>query len=343
LILIIIYDNVLTLSFKQNLDMAGVVSDATCEDFWRVSREQAKQADPEDASDRIAECPSLLGEGYKRDITLRNGIDLTFHHYQLRENLVVACVPPGETGCLEWIFTLSSGFRYPNGVQIHQGQHLLAGLISPGGNFEGLAQNAIVEVDIHLEPQQFIDLIGDRSDLLPAEIHRILAKDESLPFSPVRHITPTMRIALQQMLDCPFQGAVKQMYLESKSIEVLALWLEQVCFSHDAVTPRIVEVERIYQAKDILLDQINNPPSLLSLARQVGLNDCTLKREFKQVFGTTVFGYLHQHRMEQARSLLLDRQLSVTEIAHKVGYRNLSAFSTAFRKTYGVSPKAMLR
>jgi AraC family transcriptional regulator, transcriptional activator of the genes for pyochelin and ferripyochelin receptors len=322
--------------------MTSVLSDTTCESFWQVSRQQARQFDPEDQSDLIAECPLFLGKGYKRDIELRNGVDLTFHRYQLNENLVIDCVPPGETGCLEWVFTLSSGFQYPNGVQIHQGQHLLAGLVSPGGKFKGLAQTTTIEVDIHLEPQRFQALIGDQSDRLPIEIHRMLARDESIPFSSVRTITPAMQLALQQMLECPFQGVVKQMYLESKSIEVLALWLEQVCSSDEPfTTPRVTEIERIYQAKDILLQQIDDPPSLLALARQVGLNDCTLKREFKQVFGTTVFGYLHQSRMQQARSLLLDQQCSVTEVARKVGYRNLCAFSTAFRKTFGVSPKAL--
>jgi AraC-like DNA-binding protein len=300
------------------------VSDTTCEDFWQVSRQQAQQADPEDKTDLIAECPSILGKGYKRDIGLRNGIDLTFHRYQLKENLVVNCVPPGETGCLEWIFTLSSGFRYPNGVQIHQGQHLLAGLVSLGGNFEGLAQTTTLEVDIHLDLERFQALIGDQVDRLPIEIHRMLARDESIPFSSVRTITPAMQLALKQMLECPFQGVVKQMYLESKSVEVPALWLDQACSSNEQSTaPRVVEIERIHQAKDILLKQIDNPPSLLNLARQVGLNDCTLKRGFKQVFGTTVFGYLHQSRMQQARSLLLDQKCSVTEVAHKVGYRNL--------------------
>uniref|UniRef100_A0ACD5H004 Helix-turn-helix transcriptional regulator n=1 Tax=Desertifilum tharense IPPAS B-1220 TaxID=1781255 RepID=A0ACD5H004_9CYAN len=59
------------------------------------------------------------------------------------------------------------------------------------------------------------------------------------------------------------------------------------------------------------------------------------------MFGTTVFGYLHHYRMERARSLLLKQQLSVTAIAHQVGYQNLCAFSTAFRKKFGVSPRAL--
>lgn len=325
--------------------MVSVLSDSVCDDLWQVSRQQAQQTDPQDVGDRTAACPSVLGEGYKRDVELRNGIDLTFHHYQLKGDLVVASIPPGETDCLEWVFALSSGFQLPNGVQISQGQHLLAGPISPGGHFQGLAHTTTIEVDIHLEPERLQTLIGDQVDFLPPEVQRMLAGDEAIPFSPVRMITPAMQLALQHMLDCPYQGVIKQMYLESKSVEVLTLWLDQACSGdfppQRSTASRTQDIDRIYQAKEILLQQLDNPPSLLALARQVGLNDCSLKRGFKQVFGTTVFGCLHQYRMEQARSLLLDHRWSVTEVARKVGYKNLCAFSTAFRKTFGVSPRVM--
>jgi len=315
------------------------------DNLWQMSRQQAQAIDPRDASDRIAICPSALGEGYKRDIELRNGIDLTFHRYQLRDDLIVDRLPPGETGCLEWMFTLSSTFRLADGVQVSQGQHLLAGAISPGGTVEGYSHAPVIEVDIHLTPEQLKTLWSDEIDYFPSELQRMLALDESLPFSSVRNITPAMQIALQQMLDCPYQGVMKQMFLESKAIEVLVLWFDQAGSDdpplYRPAGPTVVDADRIYQAKEILLQHLDNPPSLLGLARQVGLNDCTLKRGFKQVFGTTVFGLLRQHRMEKARSLLLENQHPITAIAQAVGYTNLSAFSSAFRKQYGVSPRVM--
>lgn len=70
----------------------------------------------------------------------------------------------------------------------------------------------------------------------------------------------------------------------------------------------VQSVERIHYTKDILIRNSNNPPSLLALARQVGLNDCTLKKGFRQVFGTSAFGYLHDYRMQQVQQLLLERK-----------------------------------
>ncbi|MEH2463941.1 helix-turn-helix transcriptional regulator [Nostoc sp.] len=57
-------------------------------------------------------------------------------------------------------------------------------------------------------------------------------------------------------------------------------------------------------------------------------------------FGTTVFGYLHDYRMEQARQLLLSGQMKIEQVAQIVGYVNRSRFANAFRKKYGINPKA---
>jgi AraC-like DNA-binding protein len=137
---------------------------------------------------------------------------------------------------------------------------------------------------------------------------------------------------------------MKQMYLESKSVEVLVLWLEQAT----AEAPNSVaiaqlpadDIDRIHAAKAILQHQFDDPPSLQALARQVGLNECTLKRGFRQVLDTTVFGYLHHYRMEQARQMLVTGTMRVEDIANAVGYANRSHFAAAFRKKFGTNPKA---
>ncbi|MGG6294872.1 helix-turn-helix transcriptional regulator [Leptolyngbya sp. AN02str] len=335
--------------------MAIALSNATWRELWAESRQQASQADLEDAGDRIAQCPAQFATGYKRDIALRNGIDLTLHRYELYDDLVFTDVQPEDQGCVEFVFNLSSRFRYWDGVCLEAGQHCLHGVFAPESKeaFIHFAQEPTLEVDIHLEPAVLQSLLGldqptssNLMERLPLDVQRIIAGESDVAISAIRHCSPTMRVVLQQILDCPYQGMVKQLYLESKSLEMLALWLNQVlsdeAVSHPSLSDlRSDDVDRIHHAREILMQQMEHPPSLADLARQVGLNDCTLKRRFRQVFGTTVFGYLHHYRMEQARSLLRDDQLSVTAIARRVGYNNLCAFSTAFRKKFGVSPREM--
>ena len=100
-----------------------------------------------------------------------------------------------------------------------------------------------------------------------------------------------------------------------------------------------IGIEKIYQAKEILLSNLENPPSLMELARQVALNDFKLKRGFRQVVGTSAFKYLHDYRLEKARQLLVSGEMNVEEVAFKVGFDSRSYFALAFRKKFGLNPK----
>lgn len=160
---------------------------------------------------------------------------------------------------------------------------------------------------------------------------------------PLGAITPAMRLALQQILECPFREALKQMYLEGKALELLALQIAQwgendrvlcqsLCFRPD-------EIERLHHAKAILNQTLQSPPSLLELARQIELNDFKLKRGFREVFGTTVFGYVQSLRLEQAKQLLTGTDLTITEIAHQVGYESMSHFGYLFKRKFSMTPR----
>jgi AraC-like DNA-binding protein len=85
---------------------------------------------------------------------------------------------------------------------------------------------------------------------------------------------------------------------------------------------------------------VENPPFLLELARQVGLNEKKLNLGFKQVFGTTVFDYLRTYRLEKAKQLLNEGKMNVTEVAFGVGYLHHSTFSRSFTRHFGISPMA---
>jgi AraC-like DNA-binding protein len=89
--------------------------------------------------------------------------------------------------------------------------------------------------------------------------------------------------------------------------------------------------------------RLNDPPTLIELARLARINDCKLKLGFRQVFGTTVFGYLHDCRMEQSRQLLEAGEMSVAEVTCALGYANRSHFAIAFRKKFGMNPSTYRR
>ena len=96
---------------------------------------------------------------------------------------------------------------------------------------------------------------------------------------------------------------------------------------------------KIFKARDILNENYNNPPTLRELAANVGTNECTLKKVFKQIFSMTVFDYLNDLRMNKAARLLTDTELTLSDIATELGFSSQSHFCTAFRKRNGLTPK----
>jgi AraC-like DNA-binding protein len=98
------------------------------------------------------------------------------------------------------------------------------------------------------------------------------------------------------------------------------------------------EADQIREAYHIILDQLDNPPSLVQLGRTVGLNRNKLNNGFREVFGDTVFNVLRKARMSKARALLQNSELSLPEIAYSVGYNSQANFTTAFRQHFGQTP-----
>jgi len=99
--------------------------------------------------------------------------------------------------------------------------------------------------------------------------------------------------------------------------------------------------EKIRQVKQYLDQHARTRITLTELAEKAGMSIPHLSAEFKRCYGDSPINYLIGLRLRQARYLLLDRQLQITEIARRVGYEDIFHFSKLFKKHFGVSPRAM--
>jgi AraC family transcriptional regulator, transcriptional activator of the genes for pyochelin and ferripyochelin receptors len=218
-------------------------------------------------------------------------------------------------------------FYLPDLYEIHQ--------ILAGENFLIIA----IYIDINI-----FKTFSQGFESLPAPLQALINANSPPRFHyNVGEITPAMFMVLQQILKPPFQGMMKRMYLESRALELLALQLNQFLHHERAIRAvanlRPIDIEKAYHARDIIIRRAENPPSLLELAELVGLGDRKLRYCFREVFGTTVFGYLHDYRMEQAKVMLAGSKMQVTEVANAVGYSHLGYFAKAFKEKFGISPK----
>jgi AraC-like DNA-binding protein len=158
--------------------------------------------------------------------------------------------------------------------------------------------------------------------------------------TPVFPLTATARLAVESIRRCPFAGPCRALMMEARCNDMLLELITALGAPAQHARPLMVDADvRIRVAAGKLEEYLDQPPSLGELAREVGLSETTLKRGFRQVFGTTVFGYLREKRMEHARALLASGRATVIEAAALVGYSNPSNFAAAFRQQFGLNPK----
>lgn len=188
---------------------------------------------------------------------------------------------------------------------------------------------------------KFVQLAANNGPVLDRMAERVENR------KPVFHrkgyfITPRMLQVIDEVRNCHFTGGLKKLFLQSKSIELLALQSEQIEIegrkSVEAHKVSRTDEERIYHARDLLLSHAQDPLSLAELARKAGINEFKLKSGFKKVFDNTVFGYLSDYRLDQAKQMMREGTFSFTDIADELGYSSLQHFSNAFRKKFGQSP-----
>lgn len=97
-------------------------------------------------------------------------------------------------------------------------------------------------------------------------------------------------------------------------------------------------IEKIKEARKILLDNLDKFITIKELSKQVSMNATDLEKGFKSIYGTTIFTYGKMEKMKKAKELLEDEALSILEVSLAVGYSNGGKFAKAFKETFGMLP-----
>ncbi len=291
-----------------------------------------------DGLEAVYSLPSLLGHGYSREVKLCPGLDLEIFHYTLSDDFVYRGVENPHP--VQFMVHLS-GVVDSGSVLYQDADYSYIGGSGIQRAFDviHMSTQPLVGVNIHLEPQLIKQLFATPNGDLPPEIQPLIQGENwQRVFSP--RVTGEMRRVVQQIMDCPFLGLTKRLYLQSKVFELMALQLDGMAPAKTAAAsvPKAETLARIHYAAERLRSHLENPPNLTALAQQVGVSDRTLQKGFKAVFGVTPFAYLRQQRMHQARHLLRQANYSVAEVANMVGYANPAQFAVAFKQQFGTTP-----
>lgn len=147
----------------------------------------------------------------------------------------------------------------------------------------------------------------------------------------------------RQLLDINIAPDFRALFIQGQFMTILASELTPIFDVNLGQSTRLNQKDKAManRARDILLSEYKNPPSIAELAKRVGTNQFKLKYLFHALFANTPYGLLADYRMQQAYRLLQTSDLQISAVAESVGYQHASNFSSAFTKHFGLSPKVV--
>ncbi|MBK0369242.1 helix-turn-helix domain-containing protein [Flavobacterium agrisoli] len=179
---------------------------------------------------------------------------------------------------------------------------------------------------------------------IPCLAKAIQLQKEFVMWENSKPISPKLHTIINDILHCQYTGKIKKAHLESKIVEIL-VHLFSIILNEETTekTTEIndIDLQKIIVIEAILASQFKAKHSLKSLAATVGLNDFKVKKYFKLVYGTTVFSYLNQLKMDYAKQFLLENNCPISTVSEELGYKNPHHFTVAFKKKFGYLPSKL--
>jgi AraC-like DNA-binding protein len=202
-------------------------------------------------------------------------------------------------------------------------------------------------VSFRFSPMQLSQFVKPRrtTDTLTDDI---LNFNHLSSFSKTLPLCGKTRMVLEALLNHTYTDSLENIFINAQTQMLLLYSLDCMLGEKeiDVVNCKFLanelDREKIVKAREVLIQHIGEPITIKELSRKVAINECYLKKGFKEMFGTTIFDFYQSQRMEHGKYLLYEKGLSVTEVSMLLGYSSISHFSTAFKKHTGLKPCELL-
>lgn len=151
-----------------------------------------------------------------------------------------------------------------------------------------------------------------------------------------------------QIFDTPDNKPLREFHLRNSIMMLIELFFSRLYRKiEDVQDSQLMKMDnkdlyKLMEIESILVKDFSKaPPTIVDLASYTNMSVSKLKSSFKRVYGSGIYAYYQRNRMHKARQLLVSNGFTVKEVGMKLGYTNLSNFSLAFKKEFGILPSEL--
>lgn len=289
--------------------------------------------------------PEHLGQGYIRKLSFGSDFKITIHRYLLKEDLIIKRNTSGQGNELITVFFYSNeqalGIAYNDDPQVLFSQRDESAIQVTSNDLSSTirfpAHQTIHYVVVAIKPSRLTELlaVGEPNSVLQT----ITGSGNSFLF--FESMAAETKQLLKNLAAVDLNDRLSNFYMQIKVQELLYLVFQKLSLRESTTHQTInsADAERLLYIRNEIISDLSVPPVIRVLAQVAAMSETKLKQLFKQTFGTTIYNYYQQARMEEAAFLLKQGKHSVGEVGYELGFSNLSHFSRLFEKHYGLNPK----
>ncbi|MCL3781978.1 AraC family transcriptional regulator [Prolixibacteraceae bacterium JC049] len=270
-----------------------------------------------------------------------NRICISENRFSLNEDIKMHGSIEGEIICLTFMNQGNSQFSCNSfqSCNIDQNTCNLFYLNNEKRSETAVEQNSTNNLlEIYLAKDFLVELCEKYPAIFHGIYHKIYRQESFALFENSRFLTPQIQEVLHQIKNAEILGNVAPLLVEAKIMELFTLLVDNSQSSYQSEIKRSTQ-NKIYEAKAIIENKYQKPPSIDELSRELGICSTSLKEGFKKTFKSTLYGYLFDFRMMKAEHMLKSNsELDLLDVALKVGYEHQANFSAAFKRKYGITP-----
>jgi AraC-like DNA-binding protein len=194
-------------------------------------------------------------------------------------------------------------------------------------------------LQIQVNYQYIFNLINpeanqESKDILESMINNnfIFLHKEAPPY-----MTVEMHMILKEIISNSKKGVMQKLLIEAKIIKLLILIFEQF---KEKDTEEI-QHKTASIIKKFVDENFHKNIKVEEIGKLIGINQNTIRKEFKAQYNTTITDYISELRMLKAKKMIINREIMIKEIAIECGYEYVQNFTRAFKKKFGLSPEKL--